>query len=77
MNSVMMYAALVKAGVLAELHIFQHGAHGAGLALANSQLSVCVAGAADEVDARAGLRSGDALDCTIDNRSNHRTMTLR
>ena len=40
MNSVMFYAALVKAGVPAELHVFQHGAHGAGLAAANPELSV-------------------------------------
>ena len=40
LNSVMFYEALVKAGVPAEMHIFQHGAHGAGLAAANSQLSV-------------------------------------
>ena len=40
MNSVMFYAALVKAGVPAELHIFQHGAHGAGLAATNPDLSV-------------------------------------
>jgi acetyl esterase/lipase len=39
-NSVMFYSALVDAGVPAELHIFQHGAHGAGLAKANPQLSV-------------------------------------
>jgi acetyl esterase/lipase len=39
-NSVMFYEALVKAGVPAEMHIFQHGAHGAGLAAANPQLSV-------------------------------------
>ena len=39
-NSVILYQALVKAGVPAEIHIFQHGAHGAGLAPANSQLSV-------------------------------------
>jgi acetyl esterase/lipase len=39
MNSVMFYSALVKAGVPAEMHIFQHGAHGAGLAAANPQLS--------------------------------------
>jgi acetyl esterase/lipase len=41
-NSVMFYSALVSAGVPAELHIFQHGAHGAGLAPANPQLSVWV-----------------------------------
>jgi acetyl esterase/lipase len=39
MNSVMFYSALVKAGVPVEMHIFQHGAHGAGLATANPQLS--------------------------------------
>jgi acetyl esterase/lipase len=39
-NSVMFYEALVKAGVPAEMHIFQHGAHGAGLAPANPELSV-------------------------------------
>jgi acetyl esterase/lipase len=40
MNSVMFYSALVKAGVPVEMHLFQHGAHGAGLAAANPQLSV-------------------------------------
>ena len=39
-NSVMFYSALVKAGVPAEMHLFQHGGHGAGLATGNSQLSV-------------------------------------
>jgi acetyl esterase/lipase len=39
-NSVMFYSALVKAGVPAEMHLFQHGAHGAGLAPTNPQLSV-------------------------------------
>jgi acetyl esterase/lipase len=38
-NSVMFYSALVKVGVPAEMHLFQHGAHGAGLAPANPQLS--------------------------------------
>jgi acetyl esterase/lipase len=38
MNSVLFYAALVKAGVPVEMHIFQHGAHGAGLAPSNPQL---------------------------------------
>jgi acetyl esterase/lipase len=38
LNSVMFYSALVKAGVPAEMHIFQHGAHGSGLAPANPQL---------------------------------------
>ena len=40
MNSVMFYEALVKAGVPVEMHLFQHGGHGAGLAAANPQLSV-------------------------------------
>ena len=40
LNSVVFYEALVKAGVPAEMHIFQHGAHGAGLAAKNPQLSV-------------------------------------
>jgi acetyl esterase/lipase len=39
-NSVMFYSALVKAGVPVEMHIFQYGAHGAGLAPTNPQLSV-------------------------------------
>jgi acetyl esterase/lipase len=39
-NSVMFYSALVKAGVPAEMHLFQHGSHGSGLAAANPQLSV-------------------------------------
>jgi acetyl esterase/lipase len=40
LNSVIYYEALVKAGVPAEMHIFQHGAHGAGLATANPDLNV-------------------------------------
>jgi len=39
-NSVMFYEALVRAGVPVEMHLFQHGAHGAGLAPGNPQLSV-------------------------------------
>jgi len=39
MNTVLFYEALVKAGVPSELHIFQHGGHGAGLAPTNPQLS--------------------------------------
>jgi acetyl esterase/lipase len=38
LNSVMFYTALVKAGVPAEMHIFQHGGHGSGLAPTNPQL---------------------------------------
>jgi acetyl esterase/lipase len=40
MNSVMFYSALAKAKVPVEMHIFQHGGHGAGLAPTNPQLSV-------------------------------------
>lgn len=40
MNSVMFYEALVKAGVPVEMHLFQHGAHGSGLAVSNPELSV-------------------------------------
>ncbi len=40
MNSVMFYAALVKAGVPVEMHVFQHGGHGSGLGVGNAQLSV-------------------------------------
>lgn len=40
MNSVLFYSALIKAGVPAEMHIFQHGDHGAGLAPANPDLRV-------------------------------------
>jgi acetyl esterase/lipase len=35
LNSVMFYTALVKAGVPAEMHIFQHGGHGSWLAPSN------------------------------------------
>ncbi len=40
MNSVAFYSALVKAGVPAEMHLFQHGNHGAGLASGNPQLNI-------------------------------------
>ena len=40
MNSVMFYTALMKAGVPAEMHLFLHGAHGAGLAAGNPELRV-------------------------------------
>jgi acetyl esterase/lipase len=38
LNSVMFYIALVKAKVPVEMHIFQHGGHGSGLAPTNPQL---------------------------------------
>lgn len=40
MNSVAFYTALVKNDVPAEMHLFQHGSHGVGLAAGNPQLSV-------------------------------------
>jgi acetyl esterase/lipase len=40
MNSVAFYSALVKAGVPAEMHLFQHGHHGSGLGTGNPALSV-------------------------------------
>lgn len=40
MNSVAFYTALVKYDVPAEMHLFQHGNHGAGLAAGNPELSV-------------------------------------
>ncbi len=40
MNAVMFYSALVKAGVPAEMHLFQHGAHGSALGTGNPALSV-------------------------------------
>ena len=40
MNSLMFYEALVKAGVPVEMHLFQEGHHGVGLAAANPKLSV-------------------------------------
>ena len=40
MNSVLFYSALVKAGVPVEMHLFQHGGHGAGLAQGNPDLRV-------------------------------------
>ena len=39
-NSVMFYSALVKAGVPAEMHIFQDGPHGTGLATKFPDLKV-------------------------------------
>jgi acetyl esterase/lipase len=39
-NSVLYYLALRKAGIPAEMHIFQHGPHGAGLGIADQALSV-------------------------------------
>jgi acetyl esterase/lipase len=40
MNSVAFYTALVKAEVPAEMHLFAHGRHGAGLAEENPELNI-------------------------------------
>jgi acetyl esterase/lipase len=39
-NSVLFYLALRKAGVPAEMHIFERGPHGVGLALADPALAM-------------------------------------
>ena len=39
-NSVLFYLALRKAGVPAEMHIFENGPHGVGLALADPALAM-------------------------------------
>ncbi len=49
-NSIMFYEALVKAGVPAEMHIFQHGAHGAGAGAVQPGFE-CMAQPADQMDA--------------------------
>jgi acetyl esterase/lipase len=46
-NSVMFYMALRKAGVPAELHIYQHGPHGVGLASTDAAMSSWPARLAD------------------------------
>jgi len=40
MNSVAFYTALVKNDVPAEMHLFQHGRHGVGLAEGNPELNI-------------------------------------
>lgn len=40
MNSVLFYEALLRAGVPAEIHIFEQGHHGSGLGVGNPQLSM-------------------------------------
>jgi acetyl esterase/lipase len=39
-NSVLFYLALKKAGVPAEMHIFERGPHGVGLALGDPELAM-------------------------------------
>jgi acetyl esterase/lipase len=56
-NSVLFYLALRKAGVPAELHIFQHGPHGVGLAATDQVLSVWTQCLANCLKARSWPRS--------------------
>jgi dipeptidyl aminopeptidase/acylaminoacyl peptidase len=56
-NSVMFYAALRKAGVPAELHIYERGPHGVGLAPTDEALSTWPARLADWLRVRGLLNS--------------------
>jgi acetyl esterase/lipase len=56
-NSVMFYAALRKAGVPAELHIYENGPHGVGLAQTDEALSSWPARLADWLRGRGLLNS--------------------
>jgi acetyl esterase/lipase len=55
-NSVMFYLALRKAGVPAEMHIYEHGPHGVGLAPTDEALSSWPARLADWVRGRGLLK---------------------
>ena len=55
-NSVLFYLALRKAGVPAELHIYQHGYHGVGLAPTDQVLSTWSDRLADWLKARSWVR---------------------
>ena len=55
-NSVLFYLALRKAGVPAELHIYQHGQHGVGLAPTDQVLSSWSDRLADWLKARSWVR---------------------
>ncbi|HUU12912.1 MAG TPA: alpha/beta hydrolase, partial [Terriglobia bacterium] len=55
-NSVLFYLALRKAGVPAELHIYQHGQHGVGLAPTDQVLSSWSDRLADRLKARSWVR---------------------
>jgi acetyl esterase/lipase len=57
-NSVMFYSALRKAGVPAELHIYERGPHGVGLAQTDEALSSWPARLADWLRVRGLLNSG-------------------
>jgi acetyl esterase/lipase len=56
-NSVLFYMALRKAGVPAEIHIYEHGPHGVGLATTDEALSTWPARLADWLRGR-GLLNG-------------------
>jgi acetyl esterase/lipase len=55
-NSVLFYMALRKAGVPAEMHIYEHGAHGVGLAPTDEALASWPARLADWVRGRGLLK---------------------
>ncbi len=55
-NSVLFYLALRKAGVPSELHIYQHGQHGVGLAPTDQALSSWSDRLADWLKARSWVR---------------------
>ena len=56
-NSVMFYSALRKAGVPAEIHIYEQGPHGVGLAQTDEALSSWPARLADWLRGRGLLNS--------------------
>ena len=58
-NSVLFYLAMRKAGVPAELHIYEHGSHGVGLAQNDPALSSWPGRLADWLSGR-GLLTGKA-----------------
>jgi dipeptidyl aminopeptidase/acylaminoacyl peptidase len=58
-NSVLFYLALRKAGVPAEIHIYERGPHGVGLASTDEALSTWTARLADWLRVR-GLLNGAA-----------------
>jgi len=55
-NSILFYSALKKAGVPAEMHIYEHGPHGVGLAPTDEALSSWPARLADWLRVRGLLR---------------------
>jgi acetyl esterase/lipase len=55
-NSLLFYQALRKAGVPAELHVYEHGPHGVGLAATDATLGTWPARLADWLRVRGLLR---------------------